>query len=329
MSRNNFARYAGTQSWINYRRLLQERFDLILHSEPTEQQTIWEGHTLHIDAWASRGVDTEKGTIILVHGAGGHGRLLAPIADSLAALGWRVIAPDLPGYGLSPTRKGWRWNYDDWPKYIAWLADQEAGKGPVALMGLSVGGMTAFGDAQIAKSVSGVIVTTLIDMGDADIFDKASRWPWLGALSQFTWRFASWLTDLCTLPLRLVAPMGALSSDPLLRQYLVEDPLLGGLIVPTRFFRTLHNWRPLRPDLSLGCPVLLVHPSKDTWTPTAMSLPTYNKVRGPKRFVQLTDGAHLPIEQPARAELMAEISTFLGEILINNFVGDSDYNAPN
>jgi len=36
-------------------------------------------------------------TVILVHGAGGYGRMFAPLAQRLAVAGHEVLAPDLPG----------------------------------------------------------------------------------------------------------------------------------------------------------------------------------------------------------------------------------------
>jgi alpha-beta hydrolase superfamily lysophospholipase len=145
--------YDKTESWLVYRRLLSERFGISFESAPEEQFVKWRGHNIHLDVWAPREVDSPNGTLILVHGAGGHGRLLAPLADFAAGLGWRVIAAELPGYGLTQPKRNWNWNYGDWPDCVAWLADEAASQGPVVLMGLSVGGMTALGGAQLSKSV--------------------------------------------------------------------------------------------------------------------------------------------------------------------------------
>jgi pimeloyl-ACP methyl ester carboxylesterase len=302
-----------TPGWYIYRRLLIERFDLTLEGEPTERVVAWEGHEIHVDDWRPRGAGPCRGPLILVHGAGGHGRLLAPIADFVASLGWHVLAPDLPGYGLTRVAPRWRWDYGDWPRCVAALADNAASTRPVVLMGLSVGGMTALGAAQRASGVSGVIATTLLDMADPATFDKAARSPWLGRLSRVIGAVAPRVADPTPLPLRLVAPMGALTSDPKMRRYLVRDRLLGGMRVPGRFFRTLHAWRPARPDLSLPCPLLLVHPGADGWTPTAMSRPVFDRAPGPKRFRELTNGSHLPLERPALDELKAEVADFLAD----------------
>lgn len=64
---------------------------------------------------------------------------------------------------------------------VAALADRT--EGPVVLRGLSVGGMPAVLAARAASDVRGVIVTTLLDMGDPAVFARAARWRWLGVAS--------------------------------------------------------------------------------------------------------------------------------------------------
>lgn len=104
-----------------------------------------------------------------------------PLADAAASLGWRVLAPDLPGYGLTRPAPGYRGDYDEWPAIVAQLADET--DGPVVLMGLSAGGMTAVFAAEAARTVDGVIVTTLLDAGDPAMLMRAARWRWLGPVA--------------------------------------------------------------------------------------------------------------------------------------------------
>jgi pimeloyl-ACP methyl ester carboxylesterase len=299
--------YENSPSWQRYRALLDERFGLRIERQPVETWRRLRGHMVHVDEWLP---EAPKGTLILVHGGGGHGRILAPCADIAASLGWRALAPDLPGYGLTRPAPGFRWEYDEWPAVVAALADETAG--PVVLMGLSVGGMTAVFAAEQARQVQGVIATTLIDMGDPAIFVRAARWHWLGAASLLGFRLAPWVADRVALPLRLVAPMHAMSSDPAMRDYFVQDELLGGRRVPARFFRTMHERK--AGTLSPRCPLLVAHPGADAWTPAALSRPAFDRVQGEKEFVELTNGSHLPAERPAVDELKANVARFLERI---------------
>lgn len=297
--------YEHSKSWTQYRDILKTRFGIVIARTPEETWRTLRSHEVHIDVWAPDGA--AKGTMILVHGGGGNGRVLAPLADLAASLGWRVLAPDLPGYGLTRPAPGYRGDYDEWPAIVAQLADET--DGPVVLMGLSAGGMTAVFAAETARTVDGVIVTTLFDAGDPAMLMRAARWRWLGALSLLGFTLMPWVIDRLSLPLWLAAPMRAMSSDAQMNDYFARDPLLGQLWVRLRFFRTLHQRKAKR--LSPGCPLLLVHPGADAWTPTELSLQVYERIEGPKEFVELSNGAHLPLERPAYDELLASISRFL------------------
>ena len=302
--------YAGSPAWIRYRRILSERFNIKLRNEPDERWLDWQGHRLHLDVHEPQG--KPRGTLILVHGAGGHGRLLAPLGEHIASLGWRAVAPDLPGYGLTIVRKGWRENYAEWPEFLAELT--EMSEGPVVLLGLSVGGMTALRAAQLSPKAKGIIATTLVNLSEPETFVAVARWRWLGRLSLLCMRLTPWLMDRLPLPLGLVTPLEAMSSDPALQRWFKSEPLIGQRIVRGRFFRSLHQYSPPRPDFALHCPLLLVHPGADTWTPTAMSLPVFDAVPTPKRLQVLSNGSHMPAETPAWAELCIEVRAFLDAI---------------
>lgn len=302
--------YADSAGWQSYKHILADRFGIAVLHEPEEHWLDWRGHRIHLDVHEPQ--EPQRGTLVLVHGAGGHGRLLAPLGNFAASLGWRAIAPDLPGYGITKVKPGWREDYSEWPACIADLA--RSATGPVVLMGLSVGGITAIRAAQLAPRVSGVIATTLIDLSDQQTFVSAARWRWLGHVSLFSMRWLPWLFDRLPLPLALATPLKEMTTDPVLAQWFMREPLIGRRIVRGRFFRSLHQYRPAKPDLALSCPLLLVHPGADAWTPTAMSLPAYESVPGPKRLRVLTNGAHLPVEAPAWSELCAEIGGFLGSL---------------
>jgi len=308
------SRYEGGKSWLDYKRILKDRFGIAVEDDPKESWFEWRGHQVHLDTQSP--AEDVKGTMILVHGAGGNGRLLAPLGSIAVRRGWKVVAPDLPGYGITETRKSWQDDYSEWPALIADLISRE--KGPVVLLGLSVGGMTAFRAAQMGPSLSGVVATTLVDMTDPSTFVSAARWRWLGYLSLLLMRLLPSIMDRMPLPLALVTPLGAMTTDPDLKRWFRRDPLIGARIVRGRFFRTLHQYIPPRPDFELPCPLLLVHPGADEWTPTAMSLPVFDQVPSTKRLRVLTNGSHMPAEFPAWAELSDEVGHFLADVERND-----------
>lgn len=300
--------FTAHPSWTRYRDILDRRFSIRFDRQPVEQWRQIRGHSVRLDAWLPDG--PARGVLILVHGGGGNGRILAPCALPALAAGWRVLAPDLPGYGLTRPAPGYRGDYAEWPAVVAELARTEPG--PVVLMGLSMGGMTAVFAAKQSPAVAGVIATTLLDLSDPAAFVRAARWPWLGRLSLWTMRLAPWLFDRLVLPLGLATPLSAMSSDAEMQAYFRKDPLIGGRWVRARFFRTAHKHR--ADDLALTCPVQLVHPGADAWTPTAMSLRTFEALNADKRFVELSNGSHLPAERPAFQELSGAVIQFLDEV---------------
>jgi pimeloyl-ACP methyl ester carboxylesterase len=252
------------------------------------------------------------GTLILVHGAGGNGRLLAPLGNIALERGWTVVAPDLPAYGITVTREGWLEDYSEWPDLIADMIERE--KGPVVLFGLSVGGMTALRAAQKGRPLAGVIATTLVDMAEQRTFIEAARWKWLGRLSLWLMGLIPTVVDRMPLPLALVTPLDAMTSDPELRRWFQRDPLIGAKLINGRFFRTLHQYVPPRDDFDLPCPLLLVHPGADSWTPVALSMPVFNLISSDKSLRILSNGSHMPAESPAWIELKDEVGLFLQKL---------------
>lgn len=292
-------------SWPTYRTILAEEFGIVLQTTPAEHRVPVRGHMVRIDEWAATGPC--RGTVILVHGGGGNGRILALFAEPVAALGWRVLAPDLPGFGLTRPLPTFDWDYAEWPRVIAAIADAQTG--PVVLMGASLGGLTAVFAAQQSNNVAGVVATTLLDASVDQHFIQVARWPWLGHVSLLGMALVPALMDRIRLPLRLAAPLSTMSSNKRLARYFSDDPLIGASWKPIRFFRTVHEFKP--PSLKLHCPLLLVHPGADAWTPTPISLATFNRIEARKQFVELSNGSHLPIEQPAYSELNAQVARFL------------------
>lgn len=302
-------KYDRTQSWIEYRDILRGRFGFDLSIEPTETMTSIRGHSLHIDVWEP--ASPAKGTIIIIHGAGGNGRIVGAISSFVTEQGWRVIAPDLPGYGLTIPSCNFDWDYAEWPAVLAELIDATDGK--VVLFGTSLGGFTALAAAQAAKShVDGVIVTTLLDMSIPKVFQATARWLWLGRVSLLAFRLFPWFIDRIVLPLWLIAPLNAMSADTKMQTYFKNDALIGRLWVPLRFFRTLTAFKV--DNLDLPCSLLVVHPGNDRWTAPALSSLTFDRINTEKEFLVLSCGSHLPAEPKALMEMKCAISSYLSKI---------------
>lgn len=283
-----------------------QAFGVRLERPPRESFVRVGPYDIHVDQHEPAG--EPRGTVLLVHGAGGHGRLLSAFAAPFVASGWRVLAPDLPLYGLTRVHSS-KVRYADWVELVAQLASQQ--KGPVVLCGLSVGGITALRAAQRCKAVTGVVATTLLDLSVAETFDACARTPWLGRCARLLFRWQPDVLLRVRLPLGWLTPIAALTSDPQLARLLCEDPLLGKLRVELGFLTSLHTYRSPNDHYDLHCPLLFVHPGCDQWTPTALSMPVYEAVRSEKQLRLLSNGAHAPLERPAYQEFGVAVQTFL------------------
>lgn len=297
--------FNGHPSWLDYRSIVRQEFSIDLPEEIAEHWCRICGHDIRIDEWLPDG--EPLGTIVCVHGAGGNGRILAPFAKAFQQAGWRVIAPDLPGYGMTQTVAGHEWTYADWPLVIADLAKVQSGK--IVLAGASMGGLTAVYAAQHVQDLAGVIVTTLIDLAEEDTFVQAARWKLLGRLSIFGMKVLPFLLDRLPLPLSAVAPIKAMSANRAMQKYFQTDQFLGRNWLPVKFWRSVHSYR-ISP-IQLDCQLLLVHPGKDDWTPYSVSLQTYDRIGAEKTAVKLSNGSHLPLEQPAYDEMCSAVGSFL------------------
>ena len=77
------------------------------------------------DPTGSRCMNGEPGprTVVILHGWGSHAARFAPLAQSLVAQGWRVLAIDAPGHGSSPGRRS------SLPQFIARARPGDPGSG--------------------------------------------------------------------------------------------------------------------------------------------------------------------------------------------------------
>ena len=90
---------------------------------------------VHVREWGALGAPL----IMLVHWTPLSGRMFGTLGPRLAAAGWRVMAPDLPGYGRSVAR-GADWRVEDW---AACLVEVIGDAGPAVVLGGHAGASVA------------------------------------------------------------------------------------------------------------------------------------------------------------------------------------------
>jgi len=296
--------------WRRYQPHLPADLRLPDDDLPAESRWGWDGLDVHLDRYERPDAHL---TVIVVHGGGGYGRLLAPFGRLLAHQGVDVVLPDLPGYGLTrcPSRA---MTYDRWVACLADLAtvEHERTGRPVALFGMSMGGMLALHAAMAAPegTVCAVGATTLMDPRDPRVRRAVGRVPLPAALLR------SGAADRLRLPMPLMAPVERMSSVRAINRLCVRDPQGGGNRVPIGFLRSWLNHVPaMEPDEFDRCPVTLLHPLADRWTPVAWSRDVLGRIRAPTTFTGLGRCEHLPIEEPGLTTLRDALGPWVGTAL--------------
>ena len=279
---------------------------------PRSETFRWAGGSLQLDRHGPADADA---TVVLVHGAGGYGRMFAPLAAGLADAGHEVLAPDLPGYGLSTAP----WNaihYGAWKLALLALIDAEHQRRPrpIVLLGASIGGYLAYLVAAESPWVRGLVATTLADPRDPVVQAALVRQPWMRALLP-TLRPLSRLTRGLRVPVRWFTHMQRMSRDPALTALVCADPLGGGNRVPLGLLASLFDTAPaLEPEQFQRCPVLMLHPACDDWTPVAISDRFFQRLAAPRQRVLLDACGHFPIEQPGLDQLRDALLPFVQRI---------------
>ena len=307
--------YRTHRYWQQYQPFFPEDARITDANAPDEEHFLWRGAALHLDRFACA---TTPLTVILVHGGGGYGRLFAPLARLLHQAGYEVLAPDLPGYGLSVAAHELI-SYHAWVDAVCDLARADYARHGrrVVLFGGSLGGYLAYlCAARLGSTIcAGVIATTLADPRSALVQQRFAR----NALVQHLMLpLLPWLTPWfgrLRLPIKWFSRMHAMSGNPALNRIVAADPYGGSARVPVSFMHSIFTVQPaLEPEQFDICPVLLVQPAADSWTNLACSKPFFDRIKARKKLVMLDNCGHFPVEQPGVTQLEQAALQFLQEV---------------
>jgi alpha-beta hydrolase superfamily lysophospholipase len=303
--------YAEVTGWRQYQSFFPPEYRLRPDETPKEEVFSWNGMRIHLDRYP---VPSARAKLLILHGAGGYGRMLTPWGLFAQRHGFEALAPDMPGYGLTQTNGA----IIDYPMWVACTtalvaAERKRDGRPIVLFGGSMGGMLAYTVAA-ATNAAGLVATCLLDMRQKSVQRHAARLPIFADLVPPLLRLLRF-ADRVKIPIRWLSNMRAMSTNPKLGELCAKDPLGGGTSVPLRFLRTYVDAVPsVEPDHFTTCPVLLVHPKADAWTPVALSEEFFDRLACPKELVLLDECGHFPIEQPGMGEMEAAIVAFLRRV---------------
>ncbi|RIX51575.1 alpha/beta hydrolase [Paenibacillus nanensis] len=300
--------------WKNYQKFFPEELRLNENCLPTEEWWDWNDIRVHLDRMS---VPDSKIKVILIHGAGGNGRMLAPYGRMLQINGYDVLSPDLPPYGLTYMDSLKSLDYLLWIELLTKLIEQEVkrdGK-PIVLLGASIGGMLAYHASAMSTHVRGLVVTTFVDTSHSKVRDQIAPNKLISRLGKFSMDVFPFILDQFRITVSKVSRMELITNNFELTELIIKDPHAAGTKVTLRLLRTFMNMKPLiQPERFDICPVLLVHPEVDPMTPFALSEPFYNRLKGKKECVILEGSGHFSIEQPGLDQMKTAVLSFLSEI---------------
>ena len=306
--------YETYSSWKTFQTFFPKEWRITSKYKPIEYYWNWDNFDVHIDHYY---VDStqKKHKLILLHGGGGNGRLLSPIAVFLQKLGYECIAPDLPGFGLTKIHKPN--SYYTWINLVNELVNQELkkSKSPIVLCGVSLGGMLAYQVACLNKNISGLIVTSLADTRKKSVQIGLSKNKWFGAISPTLLSGMSSITDDIKIPIKWTTKMWAMANNPEFVKALKNDKIGSGSAVYLKFFRTLFEVSPeIEPEDFNRCPLLFLQPEKDYIIPWSMSKPFYESLSCKKEMVILKNCGHIPLEKPGINQMIDASTSFLDKL---------------
>jgi alpha-beta hydrolase superfamily lysophospholipase len=306
--------YAELDGWREYQRFFPPAMRCTDETTPTEEWWSWNCLDVHLDRMAAPESPIK---VIVLHGAGAYGRIMAPAAVIARQHGFETVAPDLPGYGLTRVARR-RFVYSLWVDCVCDLIDAELARDgrPVVLFGVSLGGLLAYYAAAQSRRVVGLMATTLADPREPAVRVGFARTRLLGTAGLWLLDALHPITDGLPLPMRYVSKMDRISNIRELARLCQLDPLGGGNWVPARFLRTLLGTAPaIEPEDFTVCPVLLAHPGVDRMTEISLSRRFFDRLAAPRRMVVLEGASHMPTEHPGVDQLERAVLEFVDELV--------------
>jgi alpha-beta hydrolase superfamily lysophospholipase len=307
--------YRDNVAWVEVQQFLPAEYRWQDGYGPAEEFRLWRSSTLHVERFANPDA-THK--VILLHGVGTNSRLLNLVAGApLARAGYEVVAADMPYYGMTDNRET-RITYEDWVEIGAELVRSEIAKDgkPVVLYGLSAGGMLAYDIAALTRQVSGIMGMCFIDAGSPLSRRRMSDRPNMDEISFKTLPLLpAALLGRIRVPMKHLVKMKALVNDAQALKLLLRDRCSAGASVSLEFVNSMIQHRPAIAfeDFDL-CPIILLQPGEDRWTPFPVTEPFWERVAAPKQMITLDNASHYPIEQPGLDQMSDAMVKFIRSI---------------
>nr|WP_280833908.1 alpha/beta hydrolase [Mycolicibacterium frederiksbergense] len=269
--------------------------------------------------------DKSAPAVVLLHGGGVDNASLSwgGIGPLLADAGYRVIAPDHPGYGQSPHAR-LPATQERLVAYVGELVDA-LGLDDYAIGGLSLGGGMTIGHVlERSERVTGAML-----LGSYGMMPRLSDGPMSAVRQLSTW--AMLRTGLLGAATRWVGTnrramargMQAVITDPTQLTDTLMDEIMAAAAQPDGF-RAFEQWQRdqvlwnrLRTDYTLrlpsfSCPALIVHGDRDSGVPVAHARAAAALI--PDAHLKVVAGAGHWVQRDRPDIVLAAMTGFLGRL---------------
>lgn len=296
--------YLSNQAWQDFQNYLPLRNRLTEDIRCKEEYVFFNDIQIHCDVYQP---PYFKGTLILLHGLCGNGRLMSFLAVPFYRLGYRVICPDMPLLGYTQFAK--EISYQDWIDSAKAVVEHYHIENTF-LFGLSLGGTLAYQVAAACPYIQGIMATCFLDLNQSDVCNEIL----IGTMAD-RWLLSDHVPKLLQkkkLLLSSILNLDGICNNVAMLELLKKDPLAAGAKLPLRFLTSFFH--PQLPDpKTYTVPVLCMHPQMDRWIDFSYSQQFYEKIQTKKRLVLIEGAGHLPMEAIGLSQLQLEMLKFMKE----------------
>ena len=307
--------YQQFDYWKKFQPFFAKKNQLTKDKLPKEEYISLKGMQVHLDRYLSKSEKATPFKVMVVHGGGANGRLMSPIALELQRNGYEVLSPDLPGFGLTSYKH--IVSYQDWIDTLCYIIETEYEKDkiPFVLFGMSLGGMLTYQVACLSNHVKGLIVTTLADTTQFEIQQLLAKNDLLAKQGAAIAKRFSLILDPLKVPIQQLTSMNKMANNADFVQLLRRDKVGSGSWVYLKWIRTLQSTKAkIAPENFDRCPLLFLHPEKDTLLSFDASKSFYDRLNCKKEMYYLTNCGHIPLEEPGITEFENYFLTFLNQL---------------
>lgn len=230
-----------------------------------------------------------KQVALLLHGLGANSASWQLQIPVLVEKGWRVIAPDTPGFGQS-TYAGGGVNFSKTARYFAALLENQ-GVSSAAIIGISMGGVQAL---QLALDFPTLAERLVLVNTFASLEKTSPRF-----LPYYVWRFI--LVHTLGLPAQARVVAKRIFPQPeqqILREMLIEQILQANPACYRATLRALGRFDVTSRLGEIKCPALIITGGSDTTVATSSQARLAQGIPGARQVIIPEAGHAVSVEEP-------------------------------